>query len=164
MDFEVLARIKGGEPKWVAASKLSQLFVKKKKRVNSPSPPILKGFEDWWKRYDKKVTKKQAKDYWLKHIKEHMITGILYHTKQYVEQTEKRYRLDPIRYLRNEKFNDEIISQEKKIDLDELYPFDKTGNARLGICSKCNKTTFGNKFTIHKDDSDCCNAKINKYR
>ena len=63
-----------------------------------------------------------------------------------------------------EKFNDEIIEQEKKIDLDEYYPFDKTGNSRLGRCSKCQKTTFGNKFTIHKDDSDCCNAKINKYR
>ena len=53
---------------------------------------------------------------------------------------------------------------EKKIDLDEYYPFDKSGSARLGRCASCNGIVFGNKFTIAKDDSDCCKAKINKYR
>ena len=162
--LEILIRENGGEPKWVAASEVLGIIMKKKPKTSSPSPLSLKGFDVWWKKYDKKVTKKQAQNYWAKHIKQSMVTGILWHTKCYVEKVEKRYRLDPVRYLRNEKFNDEIIEQEKKIDLDEYYPFDKTGNSRLGRCSKCQKTTFGNKFTIHKDDSDCCNAKINKYR
>jgi hypothetical protein len=65
--------------------------------------------------------------------------------------------------LKNEKYNDEIIVTEKKIDLDELYPYDKTGNSRLGRCSKCNSIVFGNKYTIHKDDS-CCGVKIKQYR
>ena len=81
-----------------------------------------------------------------------------------IEIGEKVYRKDPIRYLRDRVWEDEIIVTEKKIDLDDLYPFDKTGNSRLGRCSNCGKTTFGNKYTIHKDDSYCCNAKINKYR
>ena len=63
-----------------------------------------------------------------------------------------------------EKYNDDIVVTEKKVDLDELYPFDKSGSARLGRCDSCNGIVFGNKFTIHKDDSDCCKAKINKYR
>ena len=86
------------------------------------------------------------------------------HTKSYVNQNEKCYRLDPIRYLKYEKYNDEIIATEKKVDLDELYPFDKSGSARLGRCASCNGIVFGNKYSIAKDDSDCCKAKINKYR
>ena len=151
-----------GEVKWVAASEVFKVM--RTKKTFSPSPSSLEGFEHWWKKYDKKVTKKQTKLFWSKHIKPHMITQILWHTKCYVDKVEKRYRLDPIRYLRNEKYNDEIIPQEKKIDLDLHYPFDKTGNSRLGRCSKCNQIVFGNKFTILTDDSSCCKVKINKYR
>ena len=35
------------------------------------------------------------------------------HTKMYVQNTDKQYRLDPLRYLRNEKYEDEIIIKEK---------------------------------------------------
>ena len=165
MDFEILIRENGGEPKWVAASKLSELFMKKKRKVDSPSPPalIVQAFDKWYNLYNKKTTKKQAQKYFYQNIRGKDLFKIMKHTKSYVDQVEKRYRLDPIRYLRNEKFNDEIIFQEKKIDLDELYPFDKSGSSRLGRCSKCNSIVFGNKFTIHKDDSDCCKAKIKGY-
>ena len=164
--LEILIRENGGEPKWVAASKLSELFMKKKRKVDSSSPPalIVQTFDKWYNLYNKKTTKKQAQKYFYQNIRGKDLFKIMKHTKSYVNQVEKRYRLDPIRYLRNEKFNDEIIFQEKKIDLDELYPFDKSGSSRLGRCSKCNSIVFGNKFTIHKDDSDCCKAKINKYR
>tara|TARA_Y100001963_G_C6766303_1_gene442457 strand:+ start:1535 stop:2038 length:504 start_codon:yes stop_codon:yes gene_type:complete len=163
--LEILIRENGGEPKWVAASKLSELFMKKKRKVDSPSPPalIVQAFDKWYNLYNKKTTKKQAQKYFYQNIRGKDLFKIMKHTKSYVNQVEKRYRLDPIRYLRNEKFNDEIIFQEKKIDLDELYPFDKSGSSRLGRCSKCNSIVFGNKFTIHKDDSDCCKAKIKGY-
>jgi len=163
--LEILIRENGGEPKWVAASKLSELFMKKKRKVDSPSPPalIVQTFDKWYNLYNKKTTKKQAQKYFYQNIRGKDLFKIMKHTKSYVNQVEKRYRLDPIRYLRNEKFNDEIIFQEKKIDLDELYPFDKSGSSRLGRCSKCNSIVFGNKFTIHKDDSDCCKAKIKGY-
>ena len=162
--MEVLIRENGGEPKWIDISKV---FVTRSRKPYSPSPPILKdtkGFGQWYALYDKKTTKKQAIDYWFKNITKDDIPKIMEHTKQYIKDRDKVYRKDPIRYLRDRVFEDEIIKAEKKIDLDELYPFDKSGASRLGRCSKCNSIVFGNKFTIAKDDSDCCKAKINKYR
>ncbi len=164
MELEILIREKGGEPKWVSASKV---LGGRTRKPYSPSPPPLKdleGFGEWYNLYNKKTTKKHAMNYWFKNIKKNMIPKIMEHTKLYIKDREKVYRKDPIRYLRDRVWEDEIIVTEKKIDLDDLYPFDKTGNSRLGRCSNCGKTTFGNKFTIHKDDSDCCNAKINKWR
>ena len=37
---------------------------------------------------------------------------IIKHTKLYVNNIDKRFRLDPIRYLRNEKWLDEVILKE----------------------------------------------------
>ncbi len=42
----------------------------------------------------------------------------------------------------------------------EDYPFEPNGYNRMGWCEKCNICDFYNKFTIHKEDSRCCNAKI----
>ena len=162
--MEVLIRENGGEPKWIDISKV---FVTRSRKPYSPSPPILKdtkGFGQWYALYDKKTTKKQAIDYWFKNITKDDIPKIMEHTKQYIKDRDKVYRKDPIRYLRDRVFEDEIIKAEKKIDLDELYPFDKSGSSRLGRCSKCNSIVFGNRFSIHRDDSDCCKVKINKYR
>ena len=165
MELEILIRENGGEAKWVAASKV--LGRVRTPKTYSPSPPPLKdvqGFGQWYNLYNKKTTKKQAMNYWYKNIKQDMIPKIMEHTKLYIKDREKVYRKDPIRYLRDRVWEDEIIVTEKKIDLDELYPFDTTGNARKGRCSNCNQVVFGNKFTIHKEDSDCCKVKINKYR
>jgi len=162
--IEVLIRENGGEPKWIDISKV---FVTRSRKPYSPSPPLLKdtkGFGQWYALYDKKTTKKQAIDYWFKNITKDDIPKIMEHTKHYIKDRDKVYRKDPIRYLRDRVFEDEIIKAEKKIDLDELYPFDKSGSSRLGRCSKCNSIVFGNKYTIAKDDSSCCKVKINKYR
>ena len=166
MDFEILIRENGGEPKWVAASTLLGSIVKRKPKY-SPSPPSLKdmqGFGSWYNLYNKKTTKKQAMNYWYKNIKQNMVPKIMEHTKLYIKDREKVYRKDPIRYLRDRVWEDEVIFTEKKINLDEHYPFDKSGSSRLGRCGKCNSIVFGNKFTIHKDDSDCCKAKIKGYK
>ena len=162
--MEVLIRENGGEPKW---KDISEVFAARSRKPYSPSPPILKdtkGFGQWYALYDKKTTKKQAIDYWFKNITKDDIPKIMEHTKQYIKDRDKVYRKDPIRYLRDRVFEDEIIKAEKKIDLDELYPFDKSGSSRLGRCSRCNSIVFGNKFTIAKDDSDCCKVKIKQYR
>jgi len=161
---EVLIRENGGEPKWIDISKV---FVTRSRKPYSPSPPLLKdtkGFGQWYALYDKKTTKKQAIDYWFKNITKDDIPKIMEHTRHYIKDRDKVYRKDPIRYLRDRVFEDEIIKAEKKIDLDELYPFDKSGSSRLGRCSRCNSIVFGNKFTIAKDDSDCCKVKIKQYR
>ena len=162
--MEVLIRENGGEPKWIDISKV---FVTRSRKPYSPSPPLLKdtkGFGQWYALYDKKTTKKQAIDYWFKNITKDDIPKIMEHTKHYIKDRDKVYRKDPIRYLRDRVFEDEIIKAEKKIDLDELYPFDKSGSSRLGRCSKCNSIVFGNRFSIHRDDSDCCKVKIKQYR
>ena len=153
-----------GRVRWVKCSKsIIDLLTNEVKRTNLPISSTEE-FDKWYNLYSKKTTKKLAITYWKKHITEDLIPKIMKHTKSYVEKTEKCYRLDPIRYLKYEKYNDEIVVTEKKVDLDELYPFDKSGSARLGRCDSCNGIVFGNKFTIHKDDSDCCKEKINKYR
>ena len=159
--LEILIRVDGGEPKFVDIKTLRGM-TRNSKKVSSP--PTLKDFELWWNLYDKKTTKKKSLAYWIKHITKEDIFKIMQHTRHYIKDREKVYRKDPVRYLRDKVYEDEIIKTEKKIDLDELYPFDTSGNSRLGRCASCNKITFGNKFTIAKDDSDCCNAKINKYR
>ena len=163
--MEVLIRENGGEPKWIDISKVFK--VSGTRKPYSPSPPILKdtkGFEKFWNLYNKKSTKKQSLAYWIKHITKEDVVKIMQHVKHYIKDRDKVYRKDPIRYLRDRVFEDEIIKAEKKIDLDELYPFDKSGSSRLGRCSRCNSIVFGNKFTIHKDDSDCCKVKIKQYR
>lgn len=163
--MEVLIRENGGEPKWIDISKVFK--VSGTRKPYSPSPPILKdtkGFEKFWNLYNKKTTKKQSLAYWIKHITKEDVVKIMQHVKHYIKDRDKVYRKDPIRYLRDRVFEDEIIKAEKKIDLDELYPFDKSGSSRLGRCSRCNSIVFGNKFTIAKDDSDCCKVKIKQYR
>tara|TARA_Y100001963_G_C6741116_1_gene429020 strand:+ start:24 stop:785 length:762 start_codon:yes stop_codon:yes gene_type:complete len=43
--------------------------------------------------------------------------------------------------------------------LDDRFPLDKTGNARLGKCDKCKSTVFLDKWKPVLD-STCCNAKV----
>tara|TARA_Y100001973_G_C5200866_1_gene337522 strand:+ start:917 stop:1681 length:765 start_codon:yes stop_codon:yes gene_type:complete len=45
------------------------------------------------------------------------------------------------------------------LSLNDKFPLDKTGNARLGKCSKCKGTVFLDKFKPVLD-SICCNAKV----
>jgi hypothetical protein len=151
---EILIREKGGEPRWIDIREV--LGKSRTIKTYSPSPPLLedtKGFGEWYNLYDKKTTKKQAINYWYKNITKEDMPKIMEHTRQYIK-----------RYLRDRVFEDEIIKAEKKIDLDELYPYDTSGFSRKGRCSACGGVVLGNKFTIHKDDSDCCKAKINQYR
>ena len=164
--MEVAIKENGGQPKWISLSEFKKIL--RKTKSNSPCPPKLKkvdGFERWWKLYDYVKNKAKSEISWNKHVKKEFVDTVIKHTKQYVKATpDKKYRKYPTTYLNGHSWNDEITKQEEKIDLDELYPFDKSGASRLGRCSKCNSIVFGNKFTIAKDDSDCCKAKINKYR
>ena len=57
------------------------------------------------------------------------------------------------------KNNEEWSFESKSKSLDTKFPLDKTGNARIGICSKCHTTVF--LAVINPIlDSSCCNAKI----
>ena len=150
-----------GEVRWV---EVDPRLLKNILTIKSKTSPTQQRFIEWWNLYDKKTTKKESIAYFKKHITDDLFKKIIEHTKEYVKSNDKAYRLDPIRYLKRNKWEDEIIMTEKKIDLDEYYPFDKSGSSRLGRCSSCFSIVFGNKFTIHKDDSSCCKVKINKYK
>lgn len=167
MGYQVLIRENGGEPRWIDIEKV---FGRTRTvKTYSPSPPTLKevdGFEEWWKLFDYKKSKSKAKVSWRRHVKnKELVEVIMNHTKQYVASTpDKQYRKHPTTYLNGHSWNDEIIKQEKKINLDEDYPLDTTGNSRKGRCSVCGKVVLGGLFKIHNEDSSCCKAKINKYR
>ena len=121
-----------------------------------------KDFDKWWDLYGKKTTKKQTLSYWKKHITKDLIPEIMDHTKKYIKaREEKCHRLDPIRYLRNEAYLDEIIEYkkpDKKIDIKE-YKHDTTGMPR-GKCKECGKKdTYLNKYELWKGSS-CHGAKV----
>ena len=165
--LEILIRENGGEPKWVAAHKVLGSIVKRKPKSDSHSLPSLvsEEFKKWYLLYNKKVTKNEANNFWNKHITFEIVKDIMKHTEQYVKNTEKVYRLDPIRYLKRKKWEDEVIATpiDVKATL-EGFPFDKSGRARLGRCSNCNGIHFGNIYKIYTEDSSCCKAKLNKYK
>ena len=60
------------------------------------------------------------------------------------------------RWVKN---NEEWSFTSRLKSLDKRFPLDKTGNARLGICSKCHTTVF---LAVVNPmlDSKCCNAKV----
>mgnify|MGYP003136750312 FL=1 len=82
--------------------------------VNNIKKLYKKEFDLWYSLYNKKTTKKQSLIYWNKNITSFtLIETIMKHTKQYVANTDKTFRLDPVRYLKNEKWEDEIIIKPK---------------------------------------------------
>ena len=118
--LEILIREgKDKQPKWVDIDTLRSMTRKPKKSSTQPSLKSTKDFELWWDLYDKKTTKKQTLAYWIKNITKEDIYKIMQHTKHYIKDREKVYRKDPVRYLRDKVYEDEIIKTEKKIDLDE---------------------------------------------
>ena len=162
MEYEVLIREPGGEPKWVAASKLSKLFMKKKRKVDSSSPPALEGFQEWWDLYDYKKQRKKASTAWNNNVKEKLIPKIMEHTRRYIKETsgeKKRYRQYPTTYLNGHTWEDEIVEEEKTYELKE-YPRDKTGFPRAW-CSKCEKVDTYYEWEIKKG-SKCCNSTDKK--
>ena len=164
--IKVAIKENGGQPKWISLSEFKKIL--RSTKSNSPCPPKLNkvdGFERWWELYDYKKAKSKTEISWNRHVKKEFVEVIINHTKQYVEATpEKQFRKHPTTYLNQHSWNDEITKKEVKVDLDQLYPLDKTGNARLGRCAKCNGVVFANKFNVLNEDSDCCKAKINQYR
>ena len=86
-----------------------------------------------------------------------IIPEIIQHTKNYIKDREKVYRLDPVRYLKRATWEDEVISDDRGY---ENYKMDTRGASRFGYCSKCGDTYFGGIKTIHLEESKCCNSNI----
>lgn len=164
MEYQLLIREPSGEQKWLPISEVFRIARTYKKPTPTPVGTLV-GFQEFWDLYDNKKGRSKAETSWKRHVKSKLIPIIMKHAADYVKSTpDKQFRKHPSTYINNHCWNDEITKQEIKIDLDELYPYDTSGYSRKGRCSACGGVVLGNKFTIHKDDSDCCKAKIKKYR
>ena len=93
---------------WISKEDFFELF--------SSDKPSNNQFKEWWKLYDKKRGKLETLKYWEKNIKLCDIGEIMEHTKEYVINTDKQFRKDPVRYLRHRCWEDEIISKVKTKD------------------------------------------------
>jgi predicted phage replisome organizer len=76
-------------------------------------------FEKFWIAYDKKVGRKAAMAQWSK-IKPSDYDAIMEHVPRYVRaQPDKKFRVDPERYLKHCKWTDEIIIMDEQEDAAE---------------------------------------------
>lgn len=69
---------------------------------------LKESFNQFWNLYDKKRGKEKAFLYWCKLTDEER-AKVFENVPIYVRATEKQFRKDPERYLRNKTFNDEVI-------------------------------------------------------
>ena len=114
-------------------------------------------FESWWKLYDLKVGKQNTMMQWIKKaITDDEYQDIINHTKEYVKG-DKKYRKHPERYIRDRKWEDEIVVATQKINLKD-YRMTTTGHY-IGYCQKCSESSFYKANDLN-NDSTCCNADI----
>lgn len=75
-----------------------------KEKLKKEKGASLPSFEDFWKAYPKKTTKKECQDWWKKNPakRQAAIDGLEY----YKRNTDPQYYLDPIRYLKRERWQD----------------------------------------------------------
>ena len=122
-------------------------------------------FSEWYDLYDKKVGKKKVSQAWKRIVKPKLCKDedntfynqLLLHTEKYVKETpDKQFRLDPERYIKYEKWEDEIV-ESKKVNKYKIqdYPHDKTG-FQMAWCEACGKKGTYYKEQI-KEGSKCCN-------
>ena len=75
-----------------------------KEKLKKEKGASLPSFEDFWKAYPKKTTKKECQDWWKKNPakRQAAIDGLEY----YKRSTDAQFYLDPIRYLKRERWQD----------------------------------------------------------
>ena len=154
--MEIAIRDEKGKVRWIKLDKVISKFINSKKATALPISSD-KDFDKWWDLYAKKTTKRQSLQYWKKHITKDLIIKITNHTKHYIKDRDKVYRLDPVRYLKRATWEDEVISDDKEY---ENYKMDTRGASRFGYCSNCGETHFGGMTTIHLEDTKCCQVKV----
>ena len=80
----------------------------------------LDRFEAFWDAYDKKTARPKCESLWKKLSKDKKEQAIQYIDKYKSAQPDKKYRKNPETYLRNESWNDEIISNNSDMS-DKVY-------------------------------------------
>ena len=98
--------------------------IKEKEKSHKKEKEKSDLFEQCWIAYNRKGSKKKAKDYWHK-LSDKEKDNVMQHIKVYVTTREKKYQKDFERYLRDKTFNDLII-QGDNIIYDPNNDNDKT--------------------------------------
>jgi hypothetical protein len=90
-------------------------FEKKEKPTKeSFNCEVWPSFDDWWQLYDKKTGKPKCEAKFKK-LPQATKEKIMQHTEVYVlSQQDKQFRKNPLTYLNNESWNDEIIQKSNK--------------------------------------------------
>jgi hypothetical protein len=137
---------------------LESIKDKDKVKVKVEDKEKDKEFDKFWNLYEKKVGNiGKIRVKWDSLSRKEKLL-IFEHLPKYKKSTpDKQYRKDPMTYLNNQSWNDEIIQSKGSID-QSLYRMDTTGFP-MAYCEKCNK---GNSYRWDElgGESRCCNADL----
>ncbi len=120
-----------------------------------------KDFDFWYSGYPRKSGKAPALAYWLKNYDTIIKEIDMNHCKSAYADREKQYIPHASTYLKQKRWEDEIVKQvpkKEKIDLKD-YKMSTTGHY-IAYCSKCNDSSFHTQWTL-REDSPCCKVKLN---
>ena len=131
---------------------------------------IMGNFYDFWAIYPRKKEKKKARvsfNRLPKKTQSECIEGVKDYIKQIeVQGTEPQFIKPPSTFINGENWEDEfeteVIINQKITSAD--YKLDATGNAKIGYCSKCNKSDFYDKYQVHLEQSRCCGKDLKSCR
>jgi hypothetical protein len=105
------AKVEQGESKGRASNNNDKEF---KNDKNDKEEKLLSEFEKFWEMYEKKNDRKKAFQKWKK-LKQEDKDKIFETLPEYVKSTpDKKYRKNPVTYLNNESWKDEIVYRENK--------------------------------------------------
>ena len=131
---------------------------------------IMDNFDEFWSIYPRKKEKKRARvsfNRLPKKTQSECIEGVKDYIKQIeVQGTEPQFIKHPSTFINGENWEDEfeteVIINQKITSAD--YKLDATGNAKIGYCSKCNKSDFYDKYQVHLEQSRCCGKDLTPCR
>ena len=122
-------------------------------------------FEKFWSLYPRKKEKKRAKmsfNRLTKNTQLECIEGVKMYIKQIeVQGTKPQFIKHPSTFINGENWEDEFDTTPQKQSLQPKDFKDDSFNAsKIGYCTKCNKSDFYDKFSVHLDLSRCCGADL----
>lgn len=106
--------------------------VKEEGQVQVPDLDLWPSFEDFWNKYDKKQDRPKCEKKWEK-INQEAREKIMLHLEDYILSTpDKQYRKNPLTYLNNNSWENEIVTSQPKKGLNiltELQLIQNHGNS-----------------------------------
>ena len=89
--------------------------------INKNDIEVYPSFDDFWNLYDKKVNKPKCQIKWRK-LRQKDRETIMNHLPSYLSSTpDKSYRKNPLTYLNNSSWEDEIINKKNTNDINTAF-------------------------------------------